>query len=671
MTAPRGPQTPADSQLQLWKALALLCGLVVLAYANSFSTGWHFDDETNITDNSYIQMRSLGPSSLWRAMVQDRKQNRPFSNLSFALNYYFNGYQIRGYHLVNLGLHLLASLAAFLGLRFTFRRAGLPEDRRDPAALAAAALWAVHPIQTQAVTYIVQRQTLMASAFMLGAFLAYFAGREAQAQRRKYLLYGLATLSWIAAVGSKEIALVTPALVLIYEFYFFQNFSLDFLRRRRLALLLGLILISLFLAIYVRPAMWQELNAGYQLHSFTWGQRLLTEPRVLIQYLGLILWPLLSRLSLEHDPALSTSLFSPWTTCPALLLWALLLAAAIRYARRHPLLSLALLWYLGNLFLESSILPLDLMFEHRLYLPSLALIAPLAAAPFLYLPRRRWARFSIAVIALLFLLGTRARNEVWLTDFSLYKDCVYKAPRQARAFYNLGLMYSMKGDTHRALGLYSKALELNPNFADALINRGATYFKLDQPEPALADFNRALELSPKNAGGFLNRGFLRYAQGRNDLALADYAKALEFKPDQAEVYNYRAVIYKEQGQWELALADFNQALRLEPTAEAYFNRGVIYLKQGQLDRAILDFNLALGINPNYPKAYLNRGNAYSRQGQFDPAIANYSQALELNPNYAEAYLNRGNAYLAKGLKDQAQADLTKALELKPELFAQP
>lgn len=145
-------------------ALLVLAVLVVLAYANSFHAAWHFDDTTNITENPYIQITSLSLPSLLKAMVQDRRQNRPFSNLTFALNYYFNDERVWGYHLFNVALHLLSTWAVFGLLRLTFRRTSLPEDRRDLAAFFAAAVWAVHPIHTQAVTYIVQRQTVMASA---------------------------------------------------------------------------------------------------------------------------------------------------------------------------------------------------------------------------------------------------------------------------------------------------------------------------------------------------------------------------------------------------------------------------------------------------------------------------------------------------------------------------
>ena len=569
-TSPLEARTPSPqagaARLRLLGSLAVLAGLVVLAYFNSFRTEWQFDDHPNITENPYIRVQSLGPSSLWRAMVQDRQQNRPFSNLTFALNYYFNQTNIWGYHLVNLIWHLLATWAAFLALRLTFRRVGRPEPRSSWAALLAAAAWSVHPIQTQAVTYIVQRQTVMASALMLGSLAAYISGREALAQSRRRGFYLAAGLSLILAMGSKEIAIVTPVLILVYELYFFQNFSWAFLRRRAPYLVPALVLIFIIGAVGLGPAVWAQITSEYPKHHFTLGQRLLTEPRVLFQYLGLILLPLASQLSVEHDPLLSTSIFHPWTTLPAILLWLLLLAGAIRYARRFPLLSFALLWYLGNLFLESSFLPLDLMFEHRLYLPSLAVIGSLAAAPMLYLPRRRAVLVCLGLMTSLFLLDTLSRNQVWQTEVSLWRDCIHKTPRKARPYLNLGFAYLQKYEDDRAIAILGQAIQLDPAYAKAYYDRATAYFK----------------------------------QGQYDLAIADYSKALELNPEFIEAWNNRGIIYRNQGQMDRAFQDFNRALELDPaSANAYFNRGNAYEMLGQADQALADYARGFMLDPSF------------------------------------------------------------------------
>jgi len=555
---------PDWSRFRLLAASLLLVLLGLAASANSFHAPWHFDDEPNIIDNRFIRINALDLSSLLGAMLQDRRQNRPFSNLTFALNYYFSGQDVVAFHLVNVALHWAAGLLVFFILRLTFRRAGLAQDRRDLAALAAAAVWTIHPLHTQAVTYIVQRQTVMASVFTLGSLLAYLLARESRRPRRQGLLYGLAALSFILAAGSKEIAWVTPGLILIHEAYFYQDFSWGFLRRRWPALILGLILLSGFLVLSLRSEMWKMISQGYQNYPFTLTQRLLTEPRVLISYLDLTLWPLPSRLSVEHDPALSTSLLHPWTTGPALLFWIVLLVGALRFARRCPWFSFAVLWYLLNISLESSFIPLDLMFEHRLYLPSLALIVPLIAFPVFSARRVRWVLPALSLVAVMLLLGTRGRNRVWQTELDLWRDCARKTPFKASAFNNLGAALRELGEEERALAPFNRAVKLNPKSADGYINRGIGYGKMGRYELALFNFNSALAINPNLAKAFYNRGIVYLEQGQFQRAIADWTRAIQINPSLAQAYISRGNLYLHLGRSDQAQADFLKAQSLGP-----------------------------------------------------------------------------------------------------------
>jgi protein O-mannosyl-transferase len=552
----------AWSRLRLAAASLLLVGLGLAAYSNSLQASWHFDDEPNITQNSYVHINTLSLASLLGAMLQDRRQNRPFSNLSFALNYYFSGQQVFAYHLVNLLLHLLGSLLVFFNLRLLFRRAGLNRDRSDPAALAAAAVWTVHPLNVQAVTYIVQRQTVMASVLMLGALLAYLSARESKAPGRRLLLYGGSALAFILAAGSKEIALVTPALILLVEFYFYQGLSPAFLRRRPLALAAALLLFSGLVLLFLRAPMRSQIAHGFQNFPFTLSQRLLTEPRVLYSYLGLTLWPV--PLSVEHDPLVSWSWLHPWTTAPALLGWTVILVAAILKARSYPWLSFAALWYLLNLSLESSFLPLDLMFEHRLYLPSLAVIVPLLAGP--VFSARRLSRVwpLLALLTLMLLAMTRERNRVWQTELDLWRDCARKTPFKAAAFINLGAAFREAGDDDRAFPAFDRAVKLDPKSPDAFLNRGIAYGKKGQLELALLDFDSALALNPGLAKVYYNRGLALAEQGRFQAALADWTRAIELDPGLTPAYLSRGSLYLRLGQSRLAQSDFLKARNQSP-----------------------------------------------------------------------------------------------------------
>jgi len=626
------PKSRPSSRLPRWAGVYLLAGLTLAGYVNTFHASWHMDDEMNITKNYYIHIRSLRPASLVQAMVQDRNQNRPFSNLTLALNYYFNQERTFGYHLVNLVLHFLTSLIVFFSLRRLFRRAELLEARIEAAALFSAMVWTVLPVHTQSVSYIVQRQTILASGLTIACLWAYLAAREADSRPGRWGLYLLCGLCLLLAVGSKETALITPVLILAVEFYFYQNFSFAFLRRRWLAMAAGVLLLGSLLVVYLRPEIRAQVITGYQRRPFTLEQRLLTEPRILFQYLEKIVWPLPSELSLEHDPAVSTSLFHPWTTLPAILLGAFLLGLLVRSGRRNRLLSFALVWYLGNLFLESSFLPLDLMFEHRVYLASLAVVAPLVAGAVFYLPRVRWTMLVLSVVIALLLLLTIARNRVWQTEISLWRDCISKAPSKARAHLHLGIAYTEAGRFDQALAEMQTALRLDPTYSAVYFGLGKLYLKQGQLDLSLANFNKTLSLDPDSFQANFQRGNIYFYQKEYERAIQDYSRAIGFDPNSEVLFNQRGMAYDHLGQYSPALSDYSAAIRLNPDyVEAYNNRGNVYDILGQVGQALTDYNSALRLNPNNAATYYNRGLLYQKQGKPDLADQDFQRARELNP----------------------------------------
>jgi tetratricopeptide (TPR) repeat protein len=627
-----GPGTAPPARVPRWAGFLLLAVVAAAGYANTFHTSWHLDDELNITRNYYVHLQSLNASGLVRAMVQDRNQNRPFANLTLALNYYFSQDQTFGYHLVNLFLHFLTGVAVFFSLGRLFRRAGLPEARRDLAALFAALVWTALPIHTQAVTYIVQRHTILASGLTLSCLWAYLAAREADSRAGRSALYLLGGLLLVIAMGSKETAVVTPFLILLVEFYFYQELAFAFLRRRWPVLAAGALSLGAVFMVYLRPLIWRQIRTGYQRYPFTLKERLLTEPRVLFQYLEQMVWPLPSRLSLEHDPAVSTSLFHPWTTLPALGLWALLLLLAIREARRHPLLSFALVWYLCNLFLESSFIPLDLMFEHRVYLASLAVVAPLVAGAVLYLPRPRRTAVVLSVLTALLLTLTFSRNRVWQTEVTLWRDCVTKAPGKARAHLELGFAYVDTGQLERALAQFQTVVRLDPARPAVYFGLGKLYLRQGQLELSLANFDQTLRLDPTYFQANFQRGNIYFYQKEYERAVQDYSRALQFDPHSELVFNQRGMAYDSLGRYPEALADYTAALRLNPAyVEAYNNRGNVHDVLGQADQALADYAQALKFNPGNAATYYNRGLLYQRQGKPDLAAADFQKARKLNP----------------------------------------
>ena len=408
----------------LFLPLALL---VFSIYTNTLRAPYFFDDEINITRNPHIRLTQITPDGLIKAGFESHIPNRPVANISFGLNYYFGGYHVFGYHLVNLVIHMITGLLLYLLVKTTLllswgtdRDASilkLPAAGSEPAhgwrsldpslvSFWAASLWLVHPVQTQSVTYIVQRMNSMAAMFYVLCLLLYARAEfprsnesihSEPASTHPYILFAGSLVAGLLALGTKEIAATIPFFIFVYELYFFQDLSWSWLKRNLsyVVIILTLFFLLLF-AIYLGSHPFDKILNTYTTRDFTVVQRVLTEFRVVIFYLSLLILPHPSRLTLEHDYALSHSLWDPVTTILSLGFVAGLLGLAIYLAKKDRILSFCVLWFLGNLVIESSMIGLEIIFEHRLYLPSMFLSLAAVMLFYRYL-KPKWLQADDAI----------------------------------------------------------------------------------------------------------------------------------------------------------------------------------------------------------------------------------------------------------------------------------
>jgi len=428
-------------------AAALLCFLVLAVYFDSFDAGWQFDDKPNILNNRYIHLRDLKPESLVQTLfTQPTNPNeigdnlyRPISFLTLAINWYFGKDKVLGYHIINLLIHCLATTFLFIAILNIFQTPNVKEKfnrNRYVIAFLSTALWAINPIQTQAVTYIVQRMASLAAMFYILSLLCYIKCRlSSSSPHRIFFLLGCA-LSFLLGLGSKENAAMLPVSLMLIELTCFQRFNWRWGDGKKYysgSVIAGGVIIIVFGVWFFNSNIFNSLLNSYQHRPFTFSERLLTEPRILIFYLSQIFFPLPGRLSIEHDVPLSISLFQPWTTLPAILLTVLLIGLGISQLRKRPTIALALLFFFINHIIESTVLPLELIFEHRNYLPSMFLFLPIAAGlQWFYddcVSKKRLliagalAGLAAAVIVCLG-VGTFVRNLAWATELSLWRDAM-------------------------------------------------------------------------------------------------------------------------------------------------------------------------------------------------------------------------------------------------------
>ena len=549
--------------------LSLLAVVVILIYADTLTTPFIFDDIVHIRDNPHIRVTSLSLKNLIRAAFQSPESSRPVANISFALNYYFNGFNLVGFHLVNIIIHLAGGFFLYLFSKATLKTPGLRcrSGKYGWIPFFTAFIWMVHPLQTQSVAYLVQRMNSLAAMFYILSMLLYVTFRLDTDTRGKWLPFAGCVFAGILAVGTKQISATLPVLIILYEWYFFQELSLKWVRRHFLILsviLLFLIIISL---IYLDfdPAV--RILSAYKYRDFTLIQRVLTQFRVVILYLGLMLWPLPSRLNLDHDFVLSYTLTDPVTTLISMVTITALIALAILTAKREPLLSYGIFWFFGNLAIESSVIGLELVFEHRNYLPSMFLILAMVSLVFRYVKPTWIGIVSLCVVGTLFTVWTFERNRVWMDELSLYRDCVEKSPAKARPHNNFGAILLRRGRLPEAIGEFQTALRIKPDYADAHYNLGNAMVKQGSLTKGIYHFSEALDRQPGNVKTLNNLAATLVLLERYPEAIEIFNKALAINPTDPDLHRNLALVMKKQGDLQGARQHFSRVLKINPANE--------------------------------------------------------------------------------------------------------
>lgn len=553
--------------LRHWLVLACLGLISFLIYSNTLDSPFVFDDEETILQDRGIRLTRLTPGSIFEAGFGGAG-TRPIALISFGLNYYVHQFEPAGYHVVNITVHMISGYLLYLFIATTLTLPSLQSRYGHPGLIAflAALIWLVHPVQTQSVTYIVQRMTSMAAMLFIAAFWFYVKGRLAKAGLEKRLWISGAALLWLVSLGCKQVALALPFLIFIYEWYFFQDLDRDWLRRSlKWAAGIGAVavLIGLMYTDFNPVEKFSRLN-DYANHEFTLAQRALTQPRVVAHYISLLFYPHPSRLNLDYDFGLSYGLFDPITTLPALIMIFGLLGLGIYLAGTQRLISFCILWFLGNLIIESSIIPLAIIYEHRLYLPSmLAGLVPLIiiyrCTKLMWLPV-----MIIGTVALLFSFWTFERNKVWRSQLTLWEDCVKKSPNKARPHSNLGRFLAEAGRTAEAISHLNRALRIKPDDAVAHNNLGTVLEKDKRFKEAAHHYSEAVRILPQFANAHYNLGVVLHRQGRLDDAMQQYAATLRIEEDHAKAHNNIGAVYQRKGNLEQARWHFSEALRIEP-----------------------------------------------------------------------------------------------------------
>jgi tetratricopeptide (TPR) repeat protein len=633
---------------------------VVVGVALSLALYWHtldypftFDDFHNIRDNPGIRVTELTPDALVGAARSGSNRRRGVAKMTGALSSASGGMTPRAFRLPNLVIHginaaLVFALALHMARRWPRLLTRLPV-RCEWVAATAALVWLLHPLQVQSVVYIVQRMNSLACGLGLLSALLYFHGRSRMGTAA-WAAYGGAAAFWLLGIGCKETAVLLPALLVAIELLLPVGCW-----RPRIALSWPVAAIALAAAaiiIVLAPPL-DGLEKPVFSEPMTVLQRLLSQPRVVVFYLSLFVLPLPTRLNLDHDIAHSSSLVAPLGTLAALLLLAGCVVVAWRCRVALPLVALALASLLIGLSLETSVLPLQLIFEHRMYQPMAFALPPLVLAAAAWAPR---SRGFLALAAILLCTGlawaSSARSRVWADELTLWRDCMKKSPAKARPAGNVGQQLRRRGDLKGAEAALRESLARGPVFAPGIyLNLALVHRDRGNLDAAVVACEEALALPkvPQHAVHYSNIhvtcGQLllkRRRPGDAAAAEAQFRAALALSEVQASVHNELGLALDRQGRAAAAEAAFRRAIALDGTlAVAHYNLGNLLAtpRLAKWLEAEQSVRRALALAPDYADAHLALGNVFMRQDRFADAAPCYRAALSHNPRLLTAYNN--------------------------------
>ena len=721
----------------------LIITLTFLAYSNTFHSSFQFDDYDYIVNN--LKLKNL--SNFWPPAG-----SRWIGYLTFALNYRFGGLNVTGYHVVNITIHIINALLVYWlvmltlqtpyfkcqSFRVSERQSVRASERQGLdtlilghfdtkfVALFSALFFAVHPVQTQAVTYITQRFASLATMFYLLSIVMYvkFRIQDKESKNRvSCIVYLVSLISAVLAMKTKEIAFTLPIIIILYEFSFFtETFNLPIDRQASSKLLTlnfkkFLFLIPFFLTLVIIPLNfigheWEvsEPASDYEgnlrqlqlrdLAVLSKYEYLITQFRVIVTYIRLLFVPV--NQNIDYDYPVYNSFFNPNVILSFLFLLSIFgLGVYLFYCSKNPppslptgqagpfdkggikggcslftvhcsrLTAFGIFWFFITLSVESSIIPIkDVIFEHRVYLPSIGLFIATGTFFFMVIEglRSKWkyAYIGLLMIIAVMLTGTAyARNAVWKERIILWEDAVSKSPMKARPHNNLGNAYQSQGFIDKAIEQFQTAIKLSPNYSASYYNLGLVYQLQGLTDKAIEQYEKTIKLNQKHLMAYYNLGNAYQSQGLTDRAIEQYEKAIKLKPNQQEPHVNLGNAYQSRGFTDKAIEQYEAAVKLNPEPRLYYTLGNAYAAKGLFDKAMENFQSAIELKPDFPEPHVNLGNAYLIKGMIDKAIEQYQIVIKLNPDIPDVYYNLGILYQSKNLTDKAIESYAYAIKLNP------
>lgn len=669
-------------------ALILIAIAVAVVYSICLGGTWAMDD---LVARRPVQMHDL------RDFVGSRK----VALLTFLLNQYIAPFSAFSFRLFNVFLHFFNSVLVYSlayatmllsGEHGPADAAGNKDLRKRALTFAALVglLFALHPLNINAVAYIVQRMALLAAFFVLLSLLSYIAAWRSQTKMGTAVLYFSSFVFLMMGIFSKENAAIAVPLILLYDYIFLSKFNFrSFFKRLLIILVLAAISIGFALNYLKLDYIFMDnvrifMNFNKPLPERGWTaidvywtplQHILTEFRVICRYMFLVFLPLPQFLVFDWwGYSVSTGVMEPATTLAAILFIASIVIFSVWEIRRFPMLSFGILWYFIGLSLESFLMPgLDLYFEHRNYLPLAGLFVGAVGQILSSFKINQKALLSVSA-ALCIALGlmTFTRNHVWKDSITLWSDTVNKNPSNLRALMSLGNAYLMASDSGNAERSYIRAVKISSDqrrvnyFNDAAYSLGMIYLsngELAKAKQLIDRFDQVVEsYRPK-----ILKAYYSALTGDADRAIGGYKEVLQEAginaTDTVVIYTLLGDAYRSENSFDDAVDSYKKALSIDPSfASAYYGMGNAYMSKRDLPLALEYLKKTLDFDPENSFALSDIADiTLVRHSNPEKALAYARRAVSTNPGHYRPYLTMGNILIALGREREADEFYRKAL----------
>lgn len=610
-------------------AVGIIILLTTIVYANSIRNDFtNWDDLSLVVENPAI--RSLSIDNLIEIFTPKAgKTYQPVRVLSYAIDYYFWRLNPLGYHLGNIALHGFSAVILYLLLGSLLNQMR-PESSLESnriIALLASLLFAVHPVNVEAVTWISSRKYGLLAFFYFSSFYFYIKNSEKGRYHRMY--YALSIVSYVLSLLSSPFSVTLPAILFLYDYCHIRNMNLyNILKSRLLSYLFYIVLsISQFIILWnsftTTPGPEPAIKSHEMNNIF---YTFLTMLRVLYDYIKNLIFPFwLNNMYVDHT---STSVFEYKVILSLLVIFFLIGILFFQVRADNKINLFCLGWFVLTWLPVSNIIPISTkMADRYLYLPAVGLFLLFSLS--VYNTSHRWfslkAKQFVTVPVIAFLVFSLCylsidRNRVWANSQTLWEDSLRKAPAYWVPHMNLGLTMAQQGKIEEAISYYRESLRLNPNSVHTHNNLGVVLLE----------------------------------RGQIGDAISHYVVALRLQADYAETYNNLGVALFRLGDFDKAIAHYRKALRLDPNfGKAHNNLGNALVEQGRFAEAISHYSKALETKARYPEAHNNLGAALAQQGKLNEAIIQFENALRLKPDYAQARANLRTARQMVGKTNEA------------------